>query len=211
MIKVLISDLFEILENRKSVQFFKDNFKEGKLLLVPSTPHDRKTTEKYGDEVCKLFKKNKIYFSEVEYFYEDLNFNEIANKINDYALIFLMGGMTLTQNEFIHKVRLKEILQNYDGILIGMSAGALNMCEKTIDTPIESDHDGNVILKGLGVTDIIVEVHFDVNNKEQIKAIDETGFIFYCISNNGAIVLRDNEMFTYGDVYKYENKKLEIV
>ena len=123
----------------------------------------------------------------------------------------MVGGVTLIQNEFVLRITLKEMLENYDGILMGLSAGALNMCEHTIDTPVDPEHDENIQVKGLGITDIVVEVHFDVNNKEQIKAIDETGFTVYCISNNGAIVLIENEILPYGDIYKYENKKLEAI
>ncbi|QQK07768.1 hypothetical protein [Miniphocaeibacter halophilus] len=85
-----------------------------------------------------------------------------------------------------------------------MSAGALNMCKFTIDTP-KNIKDEIIYLSGLSLTELTVEVHFNKNNKNQLLILEKTNMPVYCIVDTGAVVEMDKKVYVYGDVYKYDN------
>jgi len=47
----------------------------------------------------------------------------------DYDVVILAGGHAPTQNAFFHKIKLKELLKIFDGIVIGISAGTMNCAD----------------------------------------------------------------------------------
>ena len=47
---------------------------------------------------------------------------------------------TYKQHEFFIEINLKELLKNYQGLVIGQSAGALNMADKVFNSPEEQEN-----------------------------------------------------------------------
>ncbi|QQK07769.1 hypothetical protein [Miniphocaeibacter halophilus] len=105
MIKILISNMEEIIRNKEFLNLLKVKLSKGKLLFVPSNLKNKKLTEEFGTEIYKLFLKNNLLFVDIEYLYEDFDF-KLLNSMNEYSLIFLMGGDTVEQNSFITKINL---------------------------------------------------------------------------------------------------------
>jgi len=68
-----------------------------------------------------------------EYLILDRESMKNANKYIDGAsLVFLCGGDTYKQHELFEAINLRELLSNYDGLVIGQSAGALNMASNVL-------------------------------------------------------------------------------
>ena len=57
-------------------------------------------------------------------------------------------------------MRLKELLSTYSGIVMGQSAGAINMAEHCFNSPEELEESEPVFFDGLGLTNINIEPHF---------------------------------------------------
>lgn len=208
MIKIFISNFDKILKNNDfldTIKYFYNKDYEKNILLIPSDPDDRINTEYYGNLIESNFSKNDIKFISVDYLYSDFQIN-----VDDYSIIFLMGGNTSSQNKFILDLEIKSLLDGFKGIIIGMSAGALNICEKTIITP-ETQTENIKQLKGMGLTDMVVDVHFNLNNKIQIDSINELNFLIYGISDYGAIIEVEDKKYIYGKVYLLENKEIILL
>ena len=52
-----------------------------------------------------------------------------------YDVIFLGGGHVPTQNAFFHRIGLREKIRNFDGIVIGISAGSMNSADVVYAQP----------------------------------------------------------------------------
>lgn len=207
MIKCLISDFSQVVKNEKFIQSIRKSYREGKILFIPSTPNNKIITNKNITEIVALFNNNGFLFSDADYIDERSDIKKLKEEINQYSIIFLMGGVTLQQNGFISALEIKDIFYDYTGIVIGLSAGALNMCKQSLLTPIhEEGNQENLILAGLGLVDITVEVHFDVNNQIQREFIQETGLKVYCIPNDSAIIIEENVILICGELYLYDSK-----
>lgn len=59
----------------------------------------------------------------------------LVDKIAGHDVLILSGGHVPTQNKFFEKIRLKERINDFDGILVGISAGTMNSAEVVYAQP----------------------------------------------------------------------------
>lgn len=169
------------------------------------------------------FKNDDLYFSQIIKCFEKIGISfknkiEISNdsKIEEFKsfpknrVYFLMGGNPLTQFELIKKYDLTEELKNYNGVVIGFCAGAINLSKHSIITT-DDEFDTPLSYDGIGRVDISVEPHFYLDNsaftKNRLKEID--GFCkalnteIYAIPDESAINILGDSISFYGEIYKY--------
>lgn len=74
----------------------------------------------------------------------------------------------------------------------------------------DEDYPESVIYKGLGITDITIDPHFDINNEEQVNEIRTNSKKIKIIGlpNDSAIVISNNNIGYIGTVYIFENGSL---
>lgn len=58
----------------------------------------------------------------------------MKENIRNASVVFLMGGMTPVQFKFLKENELDEVLRKYQGCVLGLSAGAINMAKISICT-----------------------------------------------------------------------------
>ncbi len=68
---------------------------------------------------------------------DERNALDAKRMVENADFIYLSGGDTYTQHQFFEKIGLKDILKNFDGILMGQSAGALNMSSSVFNSTEE--------------------------------------------------------------------------
>lgn len=136
------------------------------ILYIASSPDDSEKVDSYASLIFEGFNLSNITFS--EYLILDnrnkQNVNEYIRKAN---VIFLSGGDTYVQNEFFKQLHLKELLKDFDGIIIGQSAGSINMAKHVYNSPEEMEKSEPIYFEGLDLSNINIEPHF---------VFDTTGF-----------------------------------
>ncbi len=188
-------------------ELVKDITKRKKILLFPTDYINTSITEKYFNYIIKTFNDISITFNEYVLVSKIMSSEEITKHIETSDVIFLMGGDTLNQMNFILDKSLKEPLRAFNGVMIGMSAGALNMCKRGIllnEHPDERVH----IYEGIGVVDTVIEVHYDILDNNQNKLVQESLKVINeinCITDNGFIIVKD-KLETFGDVRVVKSK-----
>ncbi len=205
--KILISELHSITRNEEFITLIKDKVNNKPVLFIPSVIEAIELTAEFIDDIVQIFNNNNINFSSVDHFTEEIHSNDYLENIEKYGLIFLMGGLTENQNRTLIQYGFDTILSSYKGVLLGLSAGALNMCEDTVLTPEESANNEHTLFNGLGLVDLSIEVHFDFTNPNQLKHLDNMNKEIYCITDNGAIIISDNKTHFIGDVYHYNTNQ----
>ena len=152
---------------------FLDNLKKHmtrrKCMVVISGNPKKK---RYGDpnEITRQsFAMSGIPFDEYIYV-SDINKEHIAEYIAKADCVNLFGGHLPTANAFINELNLKELLKDYNGVIIGASGGAMNMAEKVYCIPeVEGEHTDktfNRILDGLALTNINIIPHYKLFEKK---------------------------------------------
>ncbi len=136
-------------------------------------------------------------------------------------LIVLAGGHLPTQNTFFHKIRLPELLRDYNGVVLGISAGSMNMAEIVYaqpEEPGESGPDYQRFIPGLGLTDIQICPHHQkvrdymvdgLRLFEDITFPDSMGNCFYALPDGSYIYQDETHRLLCGEGYRIKDGKME--
>ena len=212
-----IEDKNEILTNIK--KYLKGN---KRLVYVANNPKNIEENDIRIVPVFESFDKTGLYFDE-KILLDCRNIKQAKEILTDADLIILSGGKCLCQLKFFKKIKLKKILQNYQGLVIGISAGTMNLCKIVANFPEEkADLKEKRWLKGLGFFDEIIIPHFDgETNTYQIEC-DEVDLVndyvlpmshkhkFIGLPNE-SYVLIDNDLNVkyYGVSYEISNGEVK--
>lgn len=82
------------------------------------------------------------------------------------SCVFLMGGHPGLQMELLREKSLDTAIQESCGAVLGVSAGAINMAVRSLDTK-----ESPIPYKGLGLADITVKPHFDPRHEGVLSAL----------------------------------------
>ncbi len=201
MIYYLLSDFKTIMNNETMAHSICHDVEGKGILFIPSTPKEYFKTSKYVDELLDVFLEKGIHFESVYILDSSDTEENLDLYLQNSSLVFLMGGDTKEQNSFIKGFNLSNKLNSFAGVVIGQSAGALNMC-KEVFLPDEVE-----FISGLGMFDDYIEVHFDIDSELQLNRIREDLDSAICIPDNGAIRVEDGTYDVIGEIYKYKNKE----
>ena len=109
----------------------------------------------------------------------DLNISLLDNRVNsedginslkNADIIYLLGGNPFIQLDYLRKNKFDDIIRNTSALVIGVSAGSMNLATNSYYSKDE-DYPESIIYKGLGIIDITIDPHFDINNEEQVNEI----------------------------------------
>lgn len=133
--------------------------------------------------------------------------SNFKNIINSADLLVLPGGNPINQIEIINKINLKNII-NKAKVVIGVSAGAINLSEEAI---YYNDYSEKIeMYDGIGLTDINVYPHFDITNKdfvEEVKMVSRLKSLI-ALPNNSFIKIDDKQNEFIGDSFKIDKENI---
>jgi len=138
------------------------------ITFIPSDPDNY---SKYLDSNIMWFKEIGLIFHEVYVIDKNDNKNTATNKIQKSNVLFLMGGDPIKQLNHIKNTEIIECMKKYEGVIIGLSAGALSICKKCIIVKDE-DYPQNIVLDGINITNgLNVDVHYENDHDIDLKNI----------------------------------------
>lgn len=195
------------------VEKLRADWKENARFLIISAFPD---SYEGNDEMCGFFKRvfheNGLTTSVCQ-ICDHRDLSPIAH-LKDYDVLMLSGGHVPTELAFFREIQLKEALADFDGIVIGVSAGTMNMVETVYAIPEETGEAADPayerFVPGLGLTDLMIIPHFlDIKDDIldgrhmtwDIACPDSLGRKFYALADGSYILLRDGTRTLYGEAY----------
>ena len=152
------------------------------------------------------------------------NADQAAGLVSAAGLIILAGGHVPTQNAFFQKIRLKNCLHAFDGVLIGISAGSMNCADPVYAQPEEEGEavspDYRRFLPGLGVTRAMLLPHYQMVRDsrvdglrlfEEITLPDSAGRVFYAVPDGSFLLGRNGHETLYGEAYRIRDGRMALV
>ena len=153
---------------------------------------------------------------------EDENAHRAQQLIDGSDFIILAGGHVPTQNEFINRIGLRHMLGNFDGVLMGISAGTMNSASVVYAQPeLEGEAvDPNYVrfLPGLGLTEVMILPHYQQNKDEVLDGLriyediavgDSIGRTFYALPDGSYLHIHGGCQELRGEAYRIRDGQME--
>ena len=136
-----------------------------------------KAKSKYVPLFLKHFKNVGIDFQDTHLITSDLSSDTAKHMIKNASFIMLMGGNPFSQKEMCAKLGILDELKNYNGTMLGFSAGAMLMSKYIIVTPCSNEYPDFRIEDGLNLDDISIYPHNNTSSEvypDELISGDET-------------------------------------
>ena len=192
-----------------------------RCLYIASSPDDHYKTCLYGSHIMIAFATENIPFSSYRVL-DWCNAEEAAELIMESDLIVLAGGHVPTQNAFFREIGLDVLLQDYEGVVLGISAGSMNCASIVYAQPEEEgesiDPDFQRFLPGLGLTDVQILPHYQkvkddiIDGQrlfEDVTYPDSMGHTFYALPDGSYFYVTEEGTLLCGESYRLRNSILE--
>lgn len=190
---------------------FKRDLKEyNKIVFIASNPSIGDITDKYVKKYLNWFERIGIRFKSKVVLDNRLDSKEMVNEIENASLIYLMGGATPVQMKFLNDNNLIKSIINSDCLIMGLSAGAINMCKTSVLTTT-CGHDKQEVYKGIGLVGKTVEPHFTLDKFDDELKVLSYKYSIYGMCDGSAIIADKDEYIYYGDIYLLRNGIAEKV
>ncbi len=208
----ILTSMFPNGFHAQAAEVFRQKIsKRNKFAFVASEfEHLHEKTDKYFHFFLNMFENVGIHFEEAYVVDGRMNAEQAQKKVAEADMIWLSGGDTPTQFGYFQKYGLDRALREHDGVMIGMSAGTINMAKTAICTS-SCGHYKQEIYSGLGCVDISVEPHFVRDNvSEELLALSEE-YTIYGLCDDGLIVCSGEKVEFYGEVYRISHETVEKI
>ena len=141
--------------------------------------------------------------------------------VAESEFIILMGGHVPTQNAFFHRMRLRRLIQKFDGVIMGISAGSMNAAVNVYSQPEESGESSpsfQRFLSGLCLADINILPHYQqvkdymLDGKrlyEDVTFADSMGRVFHVFPDGTYYFQNDEEKTVYGECWRIADGVME--
>lgn len=161
-------------------------------------------TDLYCDNILKMFSDCGITFDSVNVIDSRMAKETTKDTVRNADVLWLAGGDTPTQFGYLESYGLIPYIREQKGVIIGMSAGSINMAKTAVCT-LTCGHDELEIYEALGLVEFSVEPHFDKENitEELIELSEE--YPLYGICDDSAIIYTEDNICYIGDIFLIDN------
>lgn len=132
----------------------------------------------------------------------------IAQKISAANLIYLTGGMVNALVERLKSMGVDDLLRNYDGVIVGRSAGALALCKKCVVTC--RSNKKVKFAQGIGLADLTLKAHYEPAKDDTLKLLSKKEKI-YAVPAKSALVYENGRLSFIGECFLFENGQKHFV
>ncbi|NBJ88737.1 Type 1 glutamine amidotransferase-like domain-containing protein [Acutalibacter sp. 1XD8-36] len=187
---------FEIAEKLKSELAERES-----IVFVSAWPEDYERNDSDLEGMYEMFTEQGMDFRRHRVIDSRAEACEAAKEIREASCIFLMGGHPGLQLSMIQDMGLAEAVRESGGVVLGVSAGAINMALRSLDTK-----ESPVPYEGLGLADITVKPHFEPGYEGVLSALmrisDELPIC--AMEDNSAIFVEEGGISFTGQIHWIE-------
>ncbi|MBD7986012.1 Type 1 glutamine amidotransferase-like domain-containing protein [Sporosarcina sp. Sa2YVA2] len=155
-----------------------------------------------------------IKFDEYQLINYRVQKEDAQSLIKNASVIFLLGGYTVEQNAFLKEYELSDLIKKSSAVVMGASAGAINMSSKWLCSKnFGYDVDNKSVYEGIGLDDFSVLSHFDLENnfalvQDELSPLSEEIDI-YVSNKDCAVRVKGDKIDVLGNVYLMSRSKIK--
>ena len=211
-------------EDNGFVEQLKKHWKPDiRCLIISADPTNYGMNDEMADTFFGAFSYHGLTLSDMV-ICDDRNAGEIAAFLKESDVIILAGGHVPTQMEFFDRLGLRELIQEFTGIVIGISAGTMNSADIVYaqpELPGESeDPEYERFLQGLGLTKTMILPHYqmvkdnELDGKrlyEDITYGDSYGKRFLVLPDGSYLLRVDGKESIWGEAWEICDGKMNKI
>lgn len=167
-------------------------------------------SDNYFKFFLNMFEEKGIYFKESYVVDGRMTPIEAQKAVAEADVVWLSGGDTPTQFYYFKKYGLDSVIKRHNGVIIGMSAGSINLAQTAICT-VTCEHDKQEIYEALGCVNLSVEPHFnrEAVTGELLELSKE--YVIYGLCDDSIIVCTEGNVEFVGEIYKLSGGNVERI
>ena len=193
-----------------------------RVLFVCSDPRDHEGTCQFAAITTAAFAEAGIAFSSYQVL-DGTTAHRAYAMVSHSDFIVLSGGHVPTQNAFFRKIRLRHLLHKFQGTVMGISAGSMNMADTVYvqpEEPGESVPEFRRFAPGLGLTPVNILPHYQkvkdnyLDGKrlyEDVTFADSMGHEFFVLPDNSYFYQDDEGLLLCGEAFRLKDGILELL
>jgi len=196
---------------------------DARVLVVSASPDEEEQNDQMMDYLETVFERSGLPVDEMELL--DSRTMEFADAwVPESNVMILGGGHVPTQNGFFDWIELRRLMEEFSGVVIGISAGTMNCAEEVYAPPEEPgetfDPDYEKFFQGLGLTGIQVLPHYDKVKNEELDGLDivqeiwipdSFGHEFLVLPDGSYVLCEDGRETLYGRAYRIADGEFEQI
>lgn len=177
-----------------------------KVYVLDLTTNDENKLTQYRDFLTSYFQK--IGADDIKFISTSASLENVEKEIKESGLIYIPGGNTELLLQNLKERQVIPILKSFKSIIVGNSAGALVICNKTVLT-MDDDITETKVVDGIGLVPFAVDVHYTAAHDPELFELSK-GFEIFGIPEKCAIVY-DGTYHFIGNIFKfYQGNKEKI-
>ncbi|MFF2910551.1 Type 1 glutamine amidotransferase-like domain-containing protein [Paenibacillus sp. NPDC057934] len=198
----LVHRLHEDIQDRKS------------LVMISADPSGYTGEQINFDDVSEWTWLNQanILFDEYHFIDYRMQKEDARRLIQNASVIFLCGGYPVLQNDFLAEYELSDVIKNSNAVIMGASAGALNMAAKWLSLNNTDEVETSTTYDGIGFDHFAYESH-----SQRDYATFVQGYLFplseeidvYAAEQESAIRVKDGKIDIMGPLYLISRSKIQ--
>lgn len=179
------------------------------IVFITARPTDYAQNDDDCDGMHEMFAERGMSFDSHCVIDERTEPSRARELVENADCVFLMGGgACVDQLKLIREKACLEALLGCRAAVFGVSAGAMNLAEITVDP-----HDSMEPFYGLGFTNITVSCHHDPEDTwrlEQTLRMSEDRVV-YAMEDMSAFFIKEGRIDAVGTIFRAENRKLRLL
>ncbi len=132
----------------------------------------------------------------------------IEQKLLEANLVYLTGGQPSVLMERLSRSGVDKLLKNFEGTVVGRSAGALVLCKKCVVTLRGSKRVR--LIDGFGIVDLVLKAHYVEGNDGVLLRFSFKERL-YAVPKGSAIIADNGKLSFLGKVYLFESGKRQLL
>ena len=196
---------------------------EARCLLISASPAQPEFADGMRDHMREALRLSGFSCGAFD-IWDDRTADFSEEVLRSYDVVFLGGGHVPTQNAFFQRISLREKIKQFEGLVIGISAGTMNSADVVYAQPeLEGEAtnpDYKRFITGLGLTKINVLPHYQmIKNSvldgmrvfEDITYADSMGREFIALVDGSYILCENGTETICGEAYRIADGVLEQI
>lgn len=136
------------------------------LVFISAWPEDAARNDADAAGMHGMFAEWDMAFRRFAVIDERTTSDGAQRMLREADCVFLMGGNPTAQMQFIRERALAEVLCSFGGVLLGVSAGSINMARRALDV-----WESPKPYEGLGLTGITIKSHVNEGEEALLKKL----------------------------------------